>query len=248
MTTQTATAPAESLPESVVSQVRALEPVVESLLSRIKAALAEKEPVQVIKPADGSDDTDERLYAYLASIRPIRGVIYLDDLVEVHQRGRALIERMAQNSEDTEPSKLRLTASECADVLRMISDYEPIKPETWWTEEPGTTSHVIGFMDVMECLAASLREPPVTDAHAANGIDWDAAGAPGEHCSPACREPGRNRGRTGANQGREGRRTGTVSRYRTWPKRSGRRLTAPRCGNPSHRRESRRGYRHGRGR
>ena len=103
-----------------------------------------------------NDRTDTRIRAYLASIRPMRDVIYQADIEEANQRGRALIERLALSAEEGDLPSLRLTAEGAADVLSFIHCSEPVDPATWWAY--GEISHVCGFNDVLKAVEASLRE------------------------------------------------------------------------------------------
>lgn len=107
-------------------------------------------------PARCSDATADRLRAYIASMRPLRGVDLDDD--DRYQRGRALIERLAIAAGDTNTDPaLRLTARDCADVLAFIAASEPLEPATWWDDPPEGPSQVAGFYLLVRGLEPSLR-------------------------------------------------------------------------------------------
>jgi hypothetical protein len=109
-------------------------------------------------PAVGySEDTGARIRAYLASMRPLRGVADIAEKEDC-QRGRALIERMAMSAQGTDPPRLVLSAAHCADVLRYISAMEPLEPRDWWKDPEDSPSHLVGFYFVVETLAHSLDE------------------------------------------------------------------------------------------
>jgi hypothetical protein len=108
-----------------------------------------------LPPVGYSEDTSARIYAYLASVRPLRGVADLGQR-EDFQRGRALIERMAMSAQGMDPPRLYLGRSYCADVLRFISQTEPLEPRDWWNDPEGSPSHVVGFNFVLQTLADSL--------------------------------------------------------------------------------------------
>jgi hypothetical protein len=105
-----------------------------------------------------SERTSDRLRAYLASVRPLGDVADIAEGDE-YQRGRGLIERMALSMGDAEhdwPS-LRLSAAQCADVLRFVSQSEPLEPRAWWADPPDAPSHVCGYEMVLGCVEKSLR-------------------------------------------------------------------------------------------
>lgn len=176
------TAPAEAQPASVIiAAARELAPSLERLLAGINAVLDRAQPAapaelaakdleEVLgvpapaapaqaRPCHPYDRTDNRLRAYVASIRPLRGCVWRDDIEEANQRGRGLVERLALSAEDTGLPKLRLTASEVADVLSFIHCSETIDPENWWREPDDEPSHVVGLNLLLSALEASLREP-----------------------------------------------------------------------------------------
>jgi hypothetical protein len=69
-----------------------------------------------------------------------------------------LIERMAIRAQRMEPPRLVLSAAHCADVLRYISQTEPLEPRDWWEDPNDSPSHEVGFKLVLETLADSLGE------------------------------------------------------------------------------------------
>jgi hypothetical protein len=108
-------------------------------------------------PAIGiSDNTGHRIRAFLASVRPLRGVadVECDDR---YQRGRALIERMAISAKGEGKPSIVLSATHCADVLRFLHHVEPLEPQRWWEDPDDSPSHLVGFMFVLQTLEKSLR-------------------------------------------------------------------------------------------
>jgi hypothetical protein len=102
-----------------------------------------------------SDRTSDRLRAYLASVRPLRGFAEGAE----YQRGRALIERIAMSMGDIEhdwPS-FRLSTAQCADVLRFVFESEPLEPRAWWADPTDAPSHVCGYVMVLGCVEKNLR-------------------------------------------------------------------------------------------
>jgi hypothetical protein len=120
----------------------------------MSAAKATRQPTA---PAPDMDETSRRLLAYLASMRPLRGVadVYGDD---PYQRGRALIEQMAMMVTGTDYPPATLSPSDCADVLRFVHFSEPIDPRRWWDDPKHGPSHVVGFNIVLVVLEQSLRK------------------------------------------------------------------------------------------
>lgn len=106
---------------------------------------------------DPNDRTDASIRAFLASLRPMRDCIYPSDIEKANQRGRALIERLALSAEEGDVPRLRLPATEVADVLSFLHCTEPEEPATWWADG-GDTSHVVGYHLVLQALQASVRE------------------------------------------------------------------------------------------
>lgn len=104
-----------------------------------------------------SDRTADRLRAYLASMRPLRGSDRLDE-DDDYQAGRALVERMALSpgDDDTDQPALRLSADECVQVLQFMACTEPVDREAWWTDPKESPSHLAGFYMVLRCLQDSI--------------------------------------------------------------------------------------------
>lgn len=119
-------------------------------MSARKAAPVEQEALL------SSDNTADRIRAYLASARPMRGVADLagDDR---YQRGRSVIERMALSAPGTEMPTLKLTAAQCADVLYFVARVEPVEPRAWWEDPDDAPSHLCGLMFVLDTVADALR-------------------------------------------------------------------------------------------
>jgi hypothetical protein len=122
------------------------------------------------------DENELQIRGYLASMRPIRGVVGLDDGDE-YQRGRRLIEKLALSARGHRRPTLKLTADECADVLHFISDVEPVDREKWW-KDPNHDGHTAGFVLVLDAVRDSLRESaerPGTEADSARDETQDRA-------------------------------------------------------------------------
>jgi hypothetical protein len=107
---------------------------------------------------DYSDDTDDRVRAFVAALQPLGGLAVAEMFPE-YSRGRALIERVAQRAKGKgdAPLAATLSPSECADVLRFISQSEPIEPENWWQDPKGAPSHLVGFIEVLQAIEKNLR-------------------------------------------------------------------------------------------
>ena len=103
-----------------------------------------------------SDQTADRIRAFLMSVRPLRGASHVADLDE-YQRGRVTIERMANASHDTDEPDFVVTHSEAADVLKFLTWTEPFEPSNWWTDPEDAPSHVCGLGFVLRTLERSLR-------------------------------------------------------------------------------------------
>ena len=54
--------------------------------------------------------------------------------------------------------QIRLSAAECADVLRFMYSVEPFEPGTWLQDPADTPSHLLGFHIVLHTLADCLTE------------------------------------------------------------------------------------------
>jgi hypothetical protein len=103
-----------------------------------------------------TDDTGPRIRAYLASVRPLRGVSGLGD-DQRYQRGRSAIERLALSAAGEDSPTHRLSVSQCADVAYFVSSSEPLDARHWWQEPRNAPSHVVGFHMVMDAVEAALR-------------------------------------------------------------------------------------------
>ncbi|MGO9592984.1 MAG: hypothetical protein ACLQFF_12565 [Steroidobacteraceae bacterium] len=102
-----------------------------------------------------SDNTADAVRAYLASLQPVDGCDLTDD--KSYWNGRVLIERIALSAKGEDVPTLRLSVSECADVLRFIHCSQPVRRSAWWRDPPGKPSHLIGFIMVLQVLENSLR-------------------------------------------------------------------------------------------
>lgn len=109
-------------------------------------------------PAPGySDDTGPRIRAYLASMRPLRGVADITGM-DAYQRGRSLIERMALLAVGTDLPRMKLTTAQCADVLAFLQYSEPVEPRTWWEDPKDAPSHLVGHYLIIDTLATALHK------------------------------------------------------------------------------------------
>lgn len=115
--------------------------------------MSAKKPAVAKQPP--SEATSDRIRAFLASMRPLRGCDAASR--EEYQLGRALIERLALSARDDDYPTLRLTAEQCADVLNFLSRSEPIEEEGWWQDDQDGPSHLCGFYEVIIALETSLR-------------------------------------------------------------------------------------------
>jgi hypothetical protein len=144
----------------------ALAPFVPSVPSPVIRAAVRRTRVQVERECHPNDCTGNRLRAYVASVHPLRGSCYVEEVEAAQHRGRALIERLALNAERTDdlPAR-RLAPEEVADVLAFMAAQEPFEPAGWWTDEPADEpSHLCGFHLLLQALERSLR--PASDAGA----------------------------------------------------------------------------------
>lgn len=103
-----------------------------------------------------SDDSGPRIRAYLASMRPMRGVADIYSL-ETYQRGRSLIEAMALTATGEDMPAIRLSAADCADILAFVSYSEPVEPGSWWKDPKGSPSHLVGYYLIVQAVQAALR-------------------------------------------------------------------------------------------
>lgn len=110
------------------------------------------------------DRSDNRIRAYLASVRPMRDVDFGGETDEANQRGRSLIERLAISAADTaDVPPLRLSAGQVADVLSFVHCSEPIDPANWHVDPDNEPSHLVGLTLVLSALEASLRAAEPTE-------------------------------------------------------------------------------------
>jgi hypothetical protein len=72
----------------------------------------------------------DRLRAYLASVRQLRGTVFTAEIDERIYRGRSLVERLALSAEDEGMPDLELSSTEVADVLCFISCVEPVSRQS----------------------------------------------------------------------------------------------------------------------
>jgi hypothetical protein len=134
-------------------------------------------------PRGYSDATTDRLRAYLASVRPRGGTVYLDAEIEQQpRRGRPLVERLAKSSSGADLPDLPLSAGECADILAFMASVEPVDPRTWWSDPSDAPSHVCGFAILLGALEQSMRQLESTAIQAARGaLERSIAMTPPEH-------------------------------------------------------------------
>lgn len=122
-------------------------------------------------PGLASDLTADRIRAYLASLRSLRGVSWRKDIEQMRQRGAASIERLASSAEGTDEPALMLSSSEGADILRFVSTCEPIEPRTWWAQPLSETSRACGFFFVLEAVERCLRRTISLEVDRAGAAD-----------------------------------------------------------------------------
>ena len=108
-------------------------------------------------PSAYSDNTADRLQAYLDSVEPRDAA---GDF-KGYRNGILQILRLAASAQGEDPLTLRLTDDQCADVLHFIAYSDPIRPKDWWTEPKDAPSHIVGFIFVLHALEDSLRATKV---------------------------------------------------------------------------------------
>jgi len=108
------------------------------------------------KPEFDPDHTAPRIRAYAASIKPLTGIVFRDDVQEQMDRARVLLERLAQSARGADTPTLKLTPAQCADLLTLMSCSDPVDMAAWWLDR-NDVSHVCGFTLVLDAMAASLR-------------------------------------------------------------------------------------------
>lgn len=100
--------------------------------------------------------TRERIYAYLLAVRPFAGLSQ-ENLPDGHERGRKVIQAIADSSfEDRRPTK-RLTIEQCADVIEFIQHSEPRDPVAFHKDPRNAPSAQVGLLLVFNAVEASLR-------------------------------------------------------------------------------------------
>lgn len=110
---------------------------------------------RVAQSHEPSETTTDRIRAFLATMRPLRGSAIAGD--EQYESGRSIIERVALSTEDMERPTLHLTPDQCADVLNFLSRSEPVEPEGWWRDPEDAPCHVAGLFLLLGALEDSLR-------------------------------------------------------------------------------------------
>lgn len=115
----------------------------------------QSDPETPQSPISASEDTADRIRAYLASMRPLRGADLSDE--EGFQRGRGVIERLALSAWGTDAPAMVLSVRQCADVVRFLRGVEPIDPVDWWQDPDDRPSHVVGFAFILEAIEECLR-------------------------------------------------------------------------------------------
>jgi hypothetical protein len=115
---------------------------------RVRSALG---PVD--DDCDPMDQTGRRILAYLASVMPRDGGAVLPD----YHKGRSVIEHMALSARGDGDPTLKLSATDCANVLYFVQCSAPIEPRTWWDDPKDSPSQVVGFCTVLGVLNDNLR-------------------------------------------------------------------------------------------
>jgi hypothetical protein len=104
-----------------------------------------------------SDETAPRIRAFLASMRPTRGVMLNEASDESFHRGRAVIEKLAICSVGTELPAVIISLREVADVLFFLAAIGPVDLKSWWDEPIECTSAICGYHSVLNALEESIR-------------------------------------------------------------------------------------------
>jgi hypothetical protein len=102
-----------------------------------------------------SDNTADRMRAFVSSMRPMQGIAGLGSEPRYHE-GRSLIERMALSASGEGMPALRLTSRQCADVLYFVRSSEPMRPANWWKDPIAGPSHLVGYVMVLETIEEAL--------------------------------------------------------------------------------------------
>jgi hypothetical protein len=102
-----------------------------------------------------TEETTTEIRAYLARVCPLRDCAELDD-GEEYRRGRSLIERLAISAEGKVAPTVRLSPSQCADVIFVGRNSEPADPRSWFTEPDDEPSHLLGLCVILGATERSL--------------------------------------------------------------------------------------------
>jgi hypothetical protein len=132
--------------------IEAAEELVEDWPRVPTAEVVSRAPVPT---AGYSEQTADRLRAYVASVGPMDGIEdVIDD--ERYQNGLALIERMAASTRGTD-SPRTLSILQCADLVFFLHTTLPIDPANWWKDPKDAPSHLVGYTFVLNVIEDSLR-------------------------------------------------------------------------------------------
>jgi hypothetical protein len=103
-----------------------------------------------------SDHTGNRIRAYLASMQLDPDVEFADDITAQCNRARSLMERLAISAPGEQHPTLKLSVTDCADILTYMSCSVPLNRHGWW-DDKAAISHVCGYNFVLDAMADSLR-------------------------------------------------------------------------------------------
>jgi hypothetical protein len=107
------------------------------------------------KATQDPNDAANRIRAYLTSMRPLPGEMR-PDIEKQYYQGMGLIAQLSLSVGDDDMPSLRLSPSQCADVLTFMHHSNPIDLERGWTDE-NRVSHVCGWSIVLASMADGLR-------------------------------------------------------------------------------------------
>ena len=102
-----------------------------------------------------SDDTTDRIRAFLDSMQRLRGCA----THQAYDDGRATvvwIGAQCQGKGSAMPD-VDLSAKACADVLRYLGGSEPVNPPTFWDDPPDAASPSCGLQAVLYALECNMR-------------------------------------------------------------------------------------------